>query len=100
MASTTRVLLLPLMASALMGFQTQSPGTTMARPTFEVAVIKPNPGIDEHNTIASGVFPGGLFQATNNSLRMLLKRAFHLEDFQIYGAPDWIDSARFDIEAK
>lgn len=44
--------------------------------------------------------PGGRFLATNVSLRMLLKEAYGMRDFQIDGAPGWFDSARWDVSAK
>ncbi len=48
--------------------------------------------------------PGGGFMATNATLRQLLGSAFNERPFgramDIIGAPDWIDSARFDIVAK
>ena len=33
-------------------------------------------------------------------MKYLLKTAYQVEDFQILGAPGWLDSDRFDIEAK
>ena len=44
--------------------------------------------------------PGGRFIATNVSLRTLLKEAYGMRDFQIEGAPNWFDSARWDVSAK
>jgi uncharacterized protein (TIGR03435 family) len=47
-----------------------------------------------------GIQPGGRFTATNVALRMLIRTAYQLQDFQIVGGPDWITSERFDIVAK
>jgi uncharacterized protein (TIGR03435 family) len=33
-------------------------------------------------------------------MRLSLKSAFAIRDFQIDDAPDWMDSARYDIGAK
>src|SRR4030095_7657832 len=46
-----------------------------------------------------GLQPGRL-NATNVPLRMLLRQAFNVQDFQIVGGPDWLGSDRFDIIAK
>ena len=44
--------------------------------------------------------PGGGFVAANVPLRHVIRVAFQLQDNQIVGGPDWIDTDRFDIEAK
>jgi uncharacterized protein (TIGR03435 family) len=67
------------------------------RPAFDVASVKPNksgPGL-----VRIGSFQGR-FSATNVTLRMLLRNAYGLQDFRMSGGPSWIDSERFDIEAK
>jgi uncharacterized protein (TIGR03435 family) len=46
------------------------------------------------------VFPGGRLTAVNLSVRKMLRNAFDVEDYQISGAPRWIDSTKYDIEAK
>jgi uncharacterized protein (TIGR03435 family) len=75
--------------------QTQtSPVTRLA---FEAASVKPNtsgPGLVNIGTRA------GRFTATNVTLRMLLKNAYGLQDFQMSGGPSWIDSDRFDLVSK
>ncbi len=38
------------------------------------------------------------FSAVNASLRLLLRYAYGLPDFRMIGGPDWMDTARFDIE--
>ncbi len=72
------------------------------RPKFEVASIKPS----DHGS--QGTFlrrlPGGLYTATNASLRALIASAY-LNEFPpkgelIFGGPGWIDSALFNIEAR
>jgi uncharacterized protein (TIGR03435 family) len=65
---------------------------------FEVASVKQNKSGDGR----AGLFgqPGGRFNATNIPLRLLIRNAYQLQDFQLVGAPDWIASTRFDIVAK
>jgi uncharacterized protein (TIGR03435 family) len=70
---------------------------TTPLPTFEVASVKPNKAREGRMMIS---MPPGRFSATNVPLRLLIRQAYELEDFQIVGGPDWINSDRFDVEAK
>jgi uncharacterized protein (TIGR03435 family) len=45
-------------------------------------------------------FAGGRFVAENMPLRLLIQRAYDVRPFQISGAPNWIDSERYDITAR
>jgi bla regulator protein BlaR1 len=65
---------------------------------FEVASIKPTNASD--NRVAFTMQPGGRFNATNVTVKMLLQNAYGVRDFQISGGPGWIGSERFDITAK
>ncbi len=65
---------------------------------FEVASVKPNKSGD--GRVMLGMQPGGRFNATNVPLRLLLRQAFNVQDFQIVGGPDWLGSDRFDVVAK
>src|SRR5262245_35699720 len=69
-----------------------------AKPTFEVASIKPNKAGDNRVSIGGGA--GGRFVATNVPLRLLMTVAYRVRDFQISGAPDWLQTDRWDIEAR
>jgi uncharacterized protein (TIGR03435 family) len=71
---------------------------TEARPAFEVASVKVN---------ASGaglwrIYPpsGNRFRATNVTLDQLIQTSYRLLPFQVSGGPSWLNSERFDIEAK
>lgn len=44
--------------------------------------------------------PGGRFNATQATLRDLIRRAYDLPNFLIVGGPEWAESVRFDIVAK
>jgi uncharacterized protein (TIGR03435 family) len=44
--------------------------------------------------------PGGRFTAANISLKMLIHLAYGVTDSQISGGPGWLNSEKFDIEAK
>ncbi len=66
--------------------------------TFDVASIKPsNPSGRRSEYFA---LPGGGFSARNLTLKVLIERAYDLQDFQISGGPAWINSERYDIQAK
>lgn len=75
--------------------QAPAPGTALA---FEVASVKPNTSGDGRGML--GMQPGGRFTATNVALRMLIREAYQLQDFQLIGGPAWIASDRFDVVAK
>jgi len=68
-------------------------------PAFEVASIKPSkPG-----TTGGGIrpLPGGqTYIASNVSVRLMIKLMYKITDTQIVGAPSWIDTERWDVEAK
>ena len=76
---------------------------TAAAPQFEVASIKASdpsttrPG--RMGTVQIVTSPGRL-TARSVYLKELIKAAYNLDDYQIFGGPDWIASARFDIEAR
>ena len=68
---------------------------------FEVASVKPNRSGDFRRAIGPG--PGG-FTAMNSSLRELVAMAFGVSQsfaaINVVGGPSWLDSERFDIDAK
>jgi uncharacterized protein (TIGR03435 family) len=77
----------------------QSPAAaTTPAPTFEVVSIKPNHGAGGNMTIRMA--PGGRFTAENVPVKLILEQAYGVKDSQILGAPGWIDSERYDVEAK
>lgn len=65
---------------------------------FDVASIKPSDPSSTRTQI--GVAPGGVFNAKNVTLRLLIGQAWDLRDFQISGGPGWIDADHYDIMAK
>lgn len=71
-------------------------GSSTRRPEFEVASVKPSKGSD-NGTV--GMTPGRL-TVHGLTLRSLILVAYRLSDTQLSGAPGWIDSERYDIDAK
>jgi uncharacterized protein (TIGR03435 family) len=70
-------------------------------PSFEVASIKPHV---PDNLPGMRVMMGGpdvsRFTASNVTAKMLIGTAYGVKEFQISGGPSWINSDRFDIDAK
>jgi uncharacterized protein (TIGR03435 family) len=81
--------------SALVALLSVSFGQT--GPAFEVATIKPH-DLQSPITIASGYSP--LRFTATGTLRDLLRMAYGIQDSQISGGPGWLQSDRFDIEAR
>ena len=75
----------------------QSPQAPPAAPAFEVASIKPNNSGDDRVMMQN---QPGRFVATNITLRLLIRNAYQVQDFQITGGPNWLGSDHFDINAK
>ena len=73
--------------------------TAPAGPKFEVASIR-LAAPDEHFMFGVRPMPGGGINATNVTLKLLIETAYGLEDFQVFGGPGWIETARYNIEAK
>jgi uncharacterized protein (TIGR03435 family) len=67
------------------------------RLVFEVASIRPSDPLDSHQSM--GMEAGGRFHATT-FVETLIERSYGLRDFQILGGPKWLDSQKYDIEAK
>jgi bla regulator protein blaR1 len=74
----------------------QSPAVSPRR--FDVASIKANSSGE--NYLGIRVVPGGGLRAVNATLRSLIREAYQVRDFELSGGPAWLDSARYDIEAK
>ena len=83
----------------------QSPPTTAAPlPSFEVASVKVNRSGGRNIGI---MLPPGRFTANNVTAKMLIEFAFNgnqaglsLRDDQVSGGPGWINTERYDIDAK
>src|SRR3954469_21122340 len=73
--------------------------TTAYSQTFEVASVKAAaPQNDGRIMVSMGGDPGRI-DYTNVSLRDLVRQAYDVKDYQVV-APDWMNSARFDVQAK
>ena len=69
------------------------------KPSFEVASLKRN--VDKLLTM-SGLMPspGGRVSVKASTLKGMIQSAYRVKGREILGGPDWIDTDRYDIEAK
>jgi uncharacterized protein (TIGR03435 family) len=88
------IVLILLLVMAVIPAVSQTPAE---KPAFEVASIKRNNGASRAISCCGG--PGRL-AGTNVTLGMLINIAYKVQDFQVVGAPGWVNSDRYDIEAK
>jgi bla regulator protein blaR1 len=70
--------------------------TTAAGLVYEVASVKPDKSGDMRFKVMNS--PDSL--TANTTLQMLIRLAYSVEDNQISGAPNWVNSDRYDVEAK
>jgi uncharacterized protein (TIGR03435 family) len=69
---------------------------------YEVAAIKRDtipPGSNLYGKIGISDTPDG-FTARSMSIKQIIQRAYGVESYQISGAPDWLNSERYDLDAK
>jgi len=66
---------------------------------FEVASVKATPQ-DRFGNTSISPYGTGRFTATNVTLEMLIELAFGMRDDQIQGAPGWLASEHYDLQAK
>jgi uncharacterized protein (TIGR03435 family) len=75
------------------------------KPTFEVASVKRSPPPDGSGPVGirPGLLTGDHWSAQNATLLMMIRSAFSPQyqlPGQIVGGPSWLDSERFDVNAK
>jgi uncharacterized protein (TIGR03435 family) len=77
----------------------QTPAAPASAPQFDVSTVKPS-NFDPSN-YTSGIKTGsGRLDGQNVTLKRCIMGAYGVGPHQIVGGPDWIDSQRFDIQAK
>jgi len=72
--------------------------TPVSNPTFEVASIKPTKLPEGSATWDSS--PAGSLRMENQTLKACIRIAFGVKDDQISGGPIWLESDRYNIDAK
>jgi len=71
---------------------------TATVPVYEVASIRPRK-FGSGGMISWDFRPDG-FTAKNITLQMLIRMAYGVEDYQISGAPKWLNAETYNVEAK
>ena len=94
-ATLTRALALTGAIGSAVGLRAQSLETRQA---FEVASIKRETGVSSGITFAARA--GGTLTVINNPLTNVIDNAYGIRRYQLIGGPDWINSDRYNIQAK
>jgi len=87
-----------MLAAVLTAFTAAQSTSPAKPPAFEVASVKPNTSGD--GRVLMTPQPGGRLNLVNVPLRLMIRYAYRVQDFQVVGGPDWISTARFDVVAK
>jgi bla regulator protein blaR1 len=75
--------------------------TGAALPAFEVASIKTDPVSSDYvGTNIDMHLVGSHYIATGVTAKYLVQFAYNVEEFQLSGGPSWINSDKYDIDAK
>ena len=96
---------LSVTASSVLGQTSAAPGgaappnstAAVKVPVLDVVSVKPNKSDSGMTRIMAK--PDG-YSASNVSLKMLIQAAYGIREDLTSGAPNWADSARYDIDAK
>ena len=82
--------------------QSQEAASPVIAPVFESATIKPDNSSSDGPPRARVMFSlmDGGFSARGVTLQKLILMAYHLQDTQLSGGPDWLNTQKFDIDAK
>src|ERR1043166_5980975 len=67
---------------------------------FEVASIKRQTDVVPGGGVTFAARPGGRLVVLNNPVTNLIGNAYGVRRHQLVGGPEWIDSDRYDIQAK
>lgn len=87
----------PAPATVTLPGQTPAPPWDAPHLSFDVASVKPNTG--GAMMMSMRMLPNS-FNVTNLPLRLIILQAYRVSGYQLVGGPSWLDSERFDINAK
>ena len=73
---------------------------TAQEPAFDVASVRPSEPTQSAQPSEIRPSPNGRFTATNATVRSLVLRAYGLVDSQLIGAPEWLNTERYHIDAR
>jgi uncharacterized protein (TIGR03435 family) len=90
------LILVAAMTPVVSGVAAQTPNPDVAV-AFEAASVKPNNSGESDTSLRPQ--PSGRLTATNAPVQLFISYAYQLQQFQLQGAPSWLRSDRFDINA-
>lgn len=94
-------LALPIFMGAITAPAMHAQSTAGSLPSFEVASIKPDPvAADYQGTHIHMGLVGSHYISTGLTAKYLIEVSYGVEDFQVSGGPDWINSDKYNIDAK
>ena len=76
--------------------QAQAPPQSASQPRFDVASLRVNQANDG---IVFNQAQKGRYTLVGYTLAALIRSAYRVQEFQIVGGPEWINSERFNVEA-
>ena len=79
--------------------QSKAENATGAAPVYTSVSIKPSESV-EGQMVKLMLNMDGSFKARGVTLQRLIQLAYRVQDAQIAGGPDWLNTAKFDIDAK
>ncbi len=80
--------------------QLQNTAATLPKFEYEVATIKPNNPEHSDGVLTGMNYPADGFTARGLTLRSLLQEALGIRDYQLSGGPAWLNSEKYDVDAK
>ncbi len=82
--------------------QSEAASSNLPAPVFSSVSVKPSQATATHPNQSKMMFSltDGSFEARAATLQRLIQLAYHVQDSQISGGPDWVDTTKFDVEAK
>jgi uncharacterized protein (TIGR03435 family) len=86
-----------VMVALLLAIAAQAQQQPAARAEFEVVSVKPG---DPASMGSSWGTPPGRVVMRNVTLKFLVMDTYRLNEYQLDGGPKWIDSAKFNVDAK
>ena len=87
------------LAPAATSARLRDPAAPVAPAAFEVASVKPS--IASSDRVSASLTVGlDSVRARNTFLRNLIREANGVQNYQVVGGPAWVDSERYDVDAK
>jgi bla regulator protein BlaR1 len=87
--------------------ESETQGTDAPKPSFQTASIKlnatdtPMAGFSiKGKPFSAAIFKPDRFMATNFTLHGLIRLAYGVQDSQILSGPDWLNTEKYDVDAK